>query len=243
MNKGLKITLITLGSLALAGGIGFGIYRLVQKRKREREEVERELQEIQDLEEINEGLEGQQETQGDKISPARNLDKSINNPFNKIKGTMIYPAIKSNNPIEGHPYASGYANIRSSAEVNDSQGWQDLWQDNIIGKIPSGIAIGTIIGEQYDDMTPKMRWFKVKLSKKLEGEKYGWVRADVVTFKPFTKKTTNKTSSFQGSFIQKYDNSYQLGASVFPHSNWMIGYPAYGNDVMSDFEGKIDLDI
>ena len=84
-----------------------------------------------------------------------------------------------------------------------------------------------------------MRWFKVKLTKKIDGEQYGWVRGDNVTFVPFTKKK----SSFEGDFVQKYNNTYQLGADVFPHSNWMIGYPAYGNDVTSNFEGELDLNL
>jgi hypothetical protein len=85
-----------------------------------------------------------------------------------------------------------------------------------------------------------MRWFKVKLTKKIDDNQYGWVRADNVTFYPFTKKSK---SSFDGSFVERYDNSYQLGADVFPHSNWMIAYRAYGNDVTSDFEGNLDLNL
>jgi hypothetical protein len=89
-------------------------------------------------------------------------------------------------------------------------------------------------------MTPKMRWFKVKLTKKIDGKQYGWVRGDNVTFVPFTKKK----SSFEGNFVQKYDNSYQLGADVFPHPNWMVQYRAYaGDEVTSDFGGNFDLEI
>jgi hypothetical protein len=62
-----------------------------------------------------------------------------------------------------------------------------------------------------------------------------------VTFQPINKKSS--TSKFEGDFVEKYDNSYQLGAEVFPHSNWMIGYPAYGNDVTSDFENSLNLDL
>jgi hypothetical protein len=50
-------------------------------------------------------------------------------------------------------------------------------------------------------MTPKMRWFWVKLTKKIGSREHAWVRGDVVTFKPFTK---NK-SSFDGGFVEKYD--------------------------------------
>ena len=239
MNRGLKITLIVVGSLALAGGITFAIVRSIRKKKEQKEEQEKELQETQQLEEINTGLESQQSTQqNSKVIPLRNLDKVLNNSFKEIKGVKLYPAKKSNDPAQGHPYAEGFANIRETPEVNNISAWYDPF-DNLLGKVSAGSSIGTIISEQYDNMTPKMRWFKVKLTKKLDGEQYGWVRGDNVTFVPFAK---NK-SSFDGSFVQKYDNSYQLGADVFPHSNWMIGYPTYGNDVTSDFEGNLDLDI
>ena len=112
----------------------------------------------------------------------------------------------------------------------------------MLGKVSTGQNIGKIISEQYDNMTPKMRWFKVKLSKEIDGEKYGWVRGDNVTFQPIKKKSSK--SKFEGDFVQKYDNSYQLGSDVFPHPNWMIQYRAYaGDEVTSDFGGNFDLDI
>lgn len=241
MNRGLKITLIIAGSLAVAGGVTFAIVRSVRKKKEEKEAQKKELEETQQLEEINTNLESQQSTQQNtKVIPLRNLDKVLNNTFNEIRGIKIYPAKKSNDPAQGHPYAEGFANIRETPEVNNAQGWYiDANVDNLLGKVSAGSSIGTIYSEQYDNMTPKMRWFKVKLTKKLDGKQYGWVRGDNVTFVPFTKKK----SSFEGDFVQKYNNTYQLGADVFPHSNWMMGYPAYGNDVVSDFEGNLDLDL
>ena len=240
MNRGLKITLIITGSLLVAGGITFAIVKSVRKRKAEKKEVEEELKETQQLEEINQNLESQQTVVDDKISPVRNLDKVLNNSFSQIKGVKLLPAKKSTNPAEGHPYAEGFANIRTSPEVNNESAWYDPF-DNLLGKVSAGSSIGTIISEQYDNLTPKMRWFKVKLTKKIDGTQYGWVRGDNVTFVPFPKKKPK--SSFSGDFVEKYDNSYQLGADVFPHSNWMVGYPVYGNDVSSDFEGNLDLDI
>ena len=241
MNRGLKITLIIVGSLAVAGGVTFAIVRSIRKKKEEEEAQKKELEETQQLEEINTNLESQQSTQqSNKVIPLRNLDKVLNNTFAEIRGVKLYPAKKSNDPAQGHPYAEGFANIRETPEVNDAQGWYiDANIDNLLGKVSAGSSIGTIYSEQYDNMTPKMRWFKVKLTKKIGGEQYGWVRGDNVTFVPFTKKK----SSFEGDFVQKYNNTYQLGADVFPHSNWMMGYPAYGNDVTSDFEGNLDLDI
>ena len=242
MNRGLKITLIVVGSLAVASGITYAVVKSIRSKRQKKEELEKELQQSQQLEEINTGLESQQSTKDDKIYPVRNLDKVLNNSFNEIKGIKLYPAKKSNDPSQGHPFAEGYANIRETPEVNNSQGIVDLWQDNLLGRINTGASIGTIVSEQYDNMTPKMRWFKVKLTKKLDGEQYGWVRGDNVTFVPFTKK--NKSSKFEGDFVDKYDNSYQLGADVFPHTNWKIKDRSYaGNEVTSDFGGNLDLDI
>jgi hypothetical protein len=239
MNKGLKITLIVVGSIAVAGGITYAIVRSFRKKKESKLKLENELLQTQQLEEINKGVEGQESSKGNKVIPVRNLDKVLNNSFTELKGVRLYPAKKSNDPSQGHPFAEGYANIRTSPEVNNARGLVDLWKDNLLGKVSAGSSIGTIVSEQYDNMTPKMRWFKVKLTKKIDGEQYGWVRGDNVTFVPFTKKQ----SSFEGDFVQKYNNTYQLGADVFPHSNWMAGYPMYGNDVTSDFEGNLDLDL
>jgi hypothetical protein len=240
MNRGLKISLIVIGSLAVAGGLTYAIAKMIRKKKDEKKAVEKELQEIQQLKEINEGLEGQESSKNNNISPVRNLDRVLNNSFSEIKNVKLYPAKKSNNPAQGHPYAEGFANIRETPEVNNESAWYDPF-DNLLGKVSAGSSIGTVISEQYDDMTPKMRWFKVKLTNKIDGEQYGWVRGDNVTFVPFTKK--NKKSSFDGAFVERYDTSYQLGADVFPHSNWMIGYSASANDVTSDFIGEIDLNI
>lgn len=243
MNRGLKITLIVVGSLAVAGGITYGIIKSIRKKKEQKEELEKELQESQALEQVQEELESTQDTKKDdtKIIPLRNLDKVVNNSFKEIKGVKLYPAKKSNDPVQGHPYAEGYANIRETPEVNNESAWYDPF-DNLLGKVSAGSSIGTIVSEQYDDMTPKMRWFKVKLSKKIGGEQYGWVRGDNVTFQPIKKKSSK--SKFEGDFVQKYDSSYQLGADVFPHTNWMIGNRAYaGDEVTSDIGGNFDLDI
>ena len=240
MNKSLKITLIVVGSLAVASGITIGIVRSIRKRKEQKEALEKELQESQALQQVQQELEATQDTKDNKIIPVRNLDKGINNSFKEINGVKLYPAKKSNDPVQGHPFAEGFANIRETPEVNNSQGIWDLWQDNLLGKVSAGSSIGTIVSEQYDNLTPKMRWFKVKLSKAIDGKYYGWVRSDNVTFQPFTKKK----SSFEGNFVQKYDNTYQLGADVFPHPNWMIQYRAYaGDEVSSNFSGDLDLDF
>lgn len=244
MNKSLKISIIVFSSLIVAGGITL----LLVKRKRKKAEkqiiIQQELDNIKDLEKIRDDFDSQgnedKPTSSNYIKPTRNLDKGISNNFSDIKGRYLIPAIKSDDPVKGHIYAQGFANIRETPEVNNQRAWYDPIT-NYLGKVNSGSRIGTIISEQYDNMTPKMRWFKVKLAKKIDGKQYGWVRADNVTFYGFKK---NKSSSFDGNFVEKYDNSYMLGSEVFPHPNWMIGYSQYSDNIMSDFEGlNLDLNL
>ena len=242
MNKGLKITLIIVGSLAVASGVTIAILRTSRKKKEEKEKVLQDLQNAQELEKINENLSVQDKpvATSTNVVPVRNLDKVLNNAFAEIKGVNLLPAQKSNDPILGHPFAEGFANIRETPEVNNAQGWWiDANIDNLLGKVSAGQNIGKIISEQYDNMTPKMRWFNVTLSKPIGGSKTGWVRGDNVTFKSFPKKK----SSFDGAFVQKFNTSYPLGSDVFPHQNWMLGYSQYSNDVTSDFEGNLNLDL
>lgn len=242
MNKGLKITLIILGSLAVASGVTIAILRTSRKKKEEKDKVLQDLQNAQELEKINENLSVQDKPveTSSNVVPVRNLDKVLNNAFAEIKGVNLLPAQKSNDPILGHPYAEGFANIRETPEVNNAQGWWiDANIDNLLGKVSAGQNIGKIISEQYDNMTPKMRWFNVTLSKPIGGSKTGWVRGDNVTFKSFPKKK----SSFDGAFVQKFNTSYPLGSEVFPHPNWMLGYSQYSNNVTSDFEGNLNLDL
>ena len=111
--------------------------------------------------------------------------------------------------------------------------WYD-YKDNLLGKVSVGSSIGTIVSETYDDLVPKMRWFKVKLTKKIDGEQYGWVRADNVTFVPFTKKK----SSFDGNMSEKYNTSYQLGAEVFPHSGWNLYTNRADGDLFENFDAQ-----
>lgn len=186
--------------------------------------------------------------EGGKIIPIRNIDKGINNAFNDINGLKLYPARKSSDPSQGHPFALGYANLRESAEVNNSRGFRDLWQDNLIGKVEGGgQEIGTIVAESYDELTPKMRWFKVKLTstlKKKFDKDYAWVRSDNVTFREFTKKSSKKKSSFDGNMIERYNTSYQLGAEVFPHSGWNLYSNVVDDDIFQNFDAnQLDINI
>lgn len=171
------------------------------------------------------------EIDSDFIIPYRNpFTRDIINPLNEIMGATLYPAINSTDAVTGHNKALGFVNVRSSAEVNTGI------VNNGIERIDYPTPIGKVIGETYDDMSPKHRWFKVKLAKPHTTYNFlipkthteGWVRADNVSF----RKRQWKTSSILG--LQKYDTSYQLGASVFPHSNWML--PNYSSADGSKFE-------
>jgi hypothetical protein len=89
MNRGLKISLIVVGSLAVAGGLTYAIVKSIRKKKAEKKAVEKELQESQQLKEINEGLEGQQSSKDNNITPVRNLDRVLNNSFSEIKNVKL----------------------------------------------------------------------------------------------------------------------------------------------------------
>ena len=250
MDRRIKIGLIILGSVAVAGGVGYLIYQQVKKSKKQEKELqEKENKEKENIADIEEGKQQIKEVKaGNKVEPIRNIDKGINNAFNDLLGVKIYPARKSSDPQQGHPFAEGFATIRSSAEVNNSQGVFDFWRDNEIGKVTGGgVLIGTIQGEKYDNLSPKMRWFKVKLDGKQKnkfGESSGWVRSDVVTFRSFEKQKSNKKSGFTGNLIERYDTSYQLGAEVFPHSGWNIGSNRVDADLFQNFDAtQLDINL
>jgi len=249
MDRRIKIGLIILGSVAVAGGISYLVYRQVKKAKKQQADIEaKEKKEKENIQTIEQGQQQiQSQKAGDKVVAVRNIDKGINNAFGDIKDVKLYPARKSNDPSQGHPFALGYVNVREDAEVNNAQGIRDLWKDNMLGKVEGGgQLIGTIVGEKYDDLTPKMRWFRVKLDSKLKskfGKQYGWVRSDAVTFRSFTKKSSSsKKSSFDGNMIERYNTSYQLGAEVFPHSGWNLYSNVVDADLFQNFDAN-QLDI
>jgi len=209
-----------LGGILVLGGASFLVYRQIKKSrdlKALREEEKKKEEEVSKLEENTQGTESSDTNVGDNITPVRNVDKAINNKFSDIRGITLYPAKKSNNKVEGHPFALGYANVREKPEVNTESAWYDPF-DNLLGKVNAGQTIGKLVSERYDNLEPAMRWFLVKLTKPLDGWTYGWVRADTVTFKPFQKKS--KFSGFAGDgIVEKYDTSYPLGGTVFPHTS------------------------
>lgn len=238
MKKGVKITLIIGGLAVLGVGTGLAINAVKKKKKREEEERKKREKERKELQQQIENLEGTQSSSNDDcakdvIAPLRNMNKDINNDYSEVNGVTLYPAQKSSNAIKGHKYASGYANIRNSPEVNNKTSVFDI--SNLIGKISSGKKIGTIIGESYDNQKPAHRWFKVKLSKKMEDcsgytggifgcdeVDTGWVRADTVTFNPV--KNPNCKSGFDGGYgkmVKRY-KPVGVGVEVAPFYNWQL---------------------
>lgn len=123
------------------------------------------------------------EPPSNKVTPKYNVEGELSNPYGELKGKVLYPKRKE---FGGW----GYANIRSSVEVNTDQGWWDF-SDNLLTTINSGIPIGTVTGEEAGLFNNySYRWFKVKLTKPVGfwGNTYdGYVRADTVTFQPYEK--------------------------------------------------------
>ena len=210
-----------LGGILVLGGASFFIYKNVKKSrdlKALKEEEKAQAEQVAKLEENTQGTESTDTKVGDKIVPVRNVDKAINNKFSDVRGVVLYPAKKSNNKIEGHPYALGYSNVRETPEVNTESAWYDPF-DNLLGKVIAGQTIGKLVSERYDNLEPAMRWFLVKLNKPLNDWTYGWVRADTVTFKPFVKKKSGFSGFAGDDMVVKYKTSYQLGGTVFPHTS------------------------
>lgn len=184
MERNTRIFILVVGGVLLAGSIGLGVYLHLRNKKKEEEEKE--------LEEIKAEQEQQQKAQSaatptvdsGMIVPTFNAEKELTNPFMQLKGRYLYPKRREQG-------GQGYSNIRTSAIVNTDQGWWDP-SDNLITTINSGVPIGKVTGEVSGlHNNYSYRWFKVDLNKKVEGwfSDYtkGYVRADTVTFKPYSK--------------------------------------------------------
>lgn len=207
MDKGVKIALAITGII----GAGFGVYfisQAIKKSKEGKDEEEIAEEQKEELNDLINNIDNQQATSDDLkglkgcqaklIKPIRNLKLEINNAFDEIKGKSVFPAQKSDDPIKGHRLGAGYSNLRSSPEVNtqstgfwepefDPTKWD--FKNNEVGVVKYPNRIGIIIAEEYDNLNPSQRWFKVKLTKKIGSKTEAWVRADTVTFIP-----TNQTS-------------------------------------------------
>ncbi len=185
-----KYIILIAGSVILLGAIGFGIYLHFSNKDKDKEKenpTEKDKEKDggkQDPPQANNAPPVQvYEPPSNKVSPKYNVEGELTNPLAEIKGKTLYPKRKEAGGF-------GYANIRSSVEVNTDRGWWDF-SDNLLTTINSGIPIGTVTGEEaglFNDYS--YRWFKVKLIKPVGfwGNTYeGFVRADTVTFQPFTK--------------------------------------------------------
>jgi hypothetical protein len=217
-------TIGVVSALAITFTI-LGIRKAVRKKREAEAKKEKEEMNKLKLEESAKESEAPKEQvkQGTKVTPTRDINRALNNNYQDLVGKVLYPALKSSNAEQGHLGAEGFSNVRSTPEVNNSQGIWDLGQTNFLYKVDAGTPIGTVTGEQNDNMSPPLRWFKVKLNKPYDGwfgdYTEGWVRGDTVTFKSYTK-----SASFEGEgkFVEKYKTDYPLGSDVFPHPNWML---------------------
>lgn len=118
-----------------------------------------------------------------RIAPVYNEEGELKNEISDLKNVLLYPKRQSAG-------GWGYANVRSSAEVNNDTGWFFDGVDNLITTINSGTPIGRVIEETagvYNNYS--YRWFKVKLTKPVGfwGTEIGYVRGDTVTFIPYDK--------------------------------------------------------
>lgn len=118
------------------------------------------------------------------VVPIFNTEQELANDFAQLKNRVLYPKRKEHGGF-------GYAHLRTSAEVNTNRGWWD-GNTNLITTINSGTPIGKVLSKTsglYNGYS--YTWFKVRLNKpfstffKTYYEAY--VRADVVTIKPYPK--------------------------------------------------------
>lgn len=122
---------------------------------------------------------------GTMIEPKYNGEKELSNGFGELKGRVLYPK----RTVYG---GLGYANVRSSAEVNTDRGWWDS-SHNLLATFKEGTPIGKVLEEVTTEFNNYgQRWFKVKMYKSYWNYLWvytdiGYVRADVVTFKPYAK--------------------------------------------------------
>lgn len=197
MERKHKIILVVLGALLLAGGIGVLIYGLTNDKNSEPGDLESDENpyldggdyETVDTSGSSDGSDSDRElggagsSWGGEVTPTFNAENELSNPLTEIRGVMLYPKTVSNK-------GWGYTNVRTSAEVNNDQGWWDP-SDNLITTVNAGSPVGKVLGVEtgvYNGYP--YQWFKIKLAKAVPGwfSDYteGYVRADTVTFQPFT---------------------------------------------------------
>jgi len=185
-----KVILIVTGAFT-AVGVGLAIFLHRQKQRREQEELLEAASRQTSVSGNSLTTSGSNATNesseySDEVSPTFNREDELSNPYSQLKGRTLYPKPKGvNNGL-------GYTNVRSSARVNDSDGWWG-WldvSDNQLTTISGETPIGKIEGETTEVVGGYgYRWFKVWLMHKVGfwGTTHGYVRADTVTFKPYSR--------------------------------------------------------
>lgn len=188
-----KHIFLIAGSVLILTALGIGIYLLVKKPDDEKKDEDK------DKDKDGSGDEGDKsETdnpptskptanntnsiQNGQVVPIFNEEGELKNVASQLKDRQLYPKRKWQGGYD-------YANVRSSAEVNTESAWYDPF-DNLLTTIGAGTPIGKVVSETtgvYNSYA--YRWFKVKLNKPVGfwGNTYdGYVRADTVTFVPYT---------------------------------------------------------
>ncbi len=187
MNKQTKIIVYAIGGALLLAGLGFGAYHLAKNWQKD-DATEDDWQDG----DSTTGTTGKTDTDDSggnpsidssgQVVPIYNAEKELDNDFSQLKGRVLFPKREW---VGGQ----GYANVRTSPEVNTNQGWWD-GQDNLITTINSGTPIGQVLSETTTKINEyPYRWFKVKLIEPVGfffPYKEGYVRADTVTIKPYT---------------------------------------------------------
>ena len=196
MKRNHKIALIITGSVLIVTGLGIAIYHLTKSDDSESEENSDVnpyvgSQNVGATQSQSSGSGSDESTintdsswSNDLIEPTFNIEGELSNSPHQLKDRYLYPKRTSSG-------GWGYSNVRSSAEVNNDQGWWD-GSDNLITTINSGTPIGRVISETtgvYNGYS--YRWFKVKLARPTGGwftpYTEGYVRADTVTIKAYQR--------------------------------------------------------
>jgi len=170
-------TIIIVGSIILTLGIATGIILyFTNKAKTEKEEAEAK----EKLEKKQKEIEQANESSMGEVPDGRakfNGEGELSNPISELTGKTLYPKPRA---LGGE----GFANVRSSAEVNDDRGWWDF-SHNKLFSIADDQEIGTVISETSGEHNGySYRWFKVSIDPDNgQTEKTGFVRADTVTFR------------------------------------------------------------
>jgi len=187
MDKKLRITLIVLGSILLAGSIGIVIHQLTKKDDSTdndtNDRLDRDNQSQSASTQLGNSSTSSNPQTGALIKPQFDVEGQLSNPFNEIEGKTLYPKTANQGGY-------GYANVRSSAEVNNNTSWWTDGVDNLITTISSPTSIGRVLSVQSVTFNGfAYKWYKVKLDNPTGGwftpYTEGFVRADTVTFQPY----------------------------------------------------------